>query len=160
MSTTLLVEPDDALSLRWAGALRDVGHDVICTRELGSASKQVTGLGRGSVRVTLDHVREGGVDVVVVDAVGGHAAVTALVDALGRLPDAPPLVLLSGFPDGPELSARIGASGFLPMPCDTDEILREVGRITGGQVRSSQAALVIPPLAFDDEPTGEGARLP
>ncbi len=145
VSTTLLVEPDDALSLRWAGALRDVGHDVICTREPGSA---------------LDHVREGGVDVVVVDAVGGHAAVTALVHALGRLPDAPPLVLLSGFPDGPELSARIGASGFLPMPCDTEEILREVGRITGGQVRSSQAALVIPPLAFDDEPTGEGARLP
>ncbi len=59
-----------------------------------------------------------------------------------------------------ELSARIGASGFLPMPCDTDEILREVHRITGGQVRSSQAALVVPPVAFDDEPTGEGMRLP
>lgn len=145
VSTTLLVEPDDALSQRWAGALRNVGHDVICTREPGSA---------------LSHVREGGVDVVVVDAAGGHDGVTALVDALDRLPDAPPLVLLSGFPDGPELSARIGASGFLPMPCDTDEILREVHRITGGQVRSSQAALVVPPVAFDDEPTGEGMRLP
>lgn len=107
---------------------------------------------------SIAHIREGGIDVIVLDAVIGRPEIIAMMDALDRLPDAPPTVLLSGTPDGPELSARIGAAAFLPMPCDVDDLLREVGRITGGTVRSSQPLLQVPPLAFDDEPTGPSSE--
>ncbi|MEZ4365151.1 MAG: hypothetical protein R2939_02545 [Kofleriaceae bacterium] len=174
MRTTLLVEPDRDLIDLWTGALRETGHDVV--------SAQVLAAG-------IEHLREGGVDVVVVDATTGAAELAPMIDALDRLPDAPPMILISARPDGPELSARIGAAGFLPMPCEPADLVREISRITGGDRRSSSqpalhvsgartsspripvAALVPPALAptpadddapafGDDEPTGPGFRPP
>ena len=139
MSTALVVEPDPTTAWQWATALSSQGHNVVQAREPAAA---------------IEHIRDGGVDVVVLDAISGRAAIVAMMDALERLPDAPPIVLLSSTTDGPELSARIGAAAFLLMPCDVEDLLREVGRITGGAVRSSQPLLTVPPVAFDDEPTG------
>jgi DNA-binding NtrC family response regulator len=139
----LVVQPEPAASWAWSNALREQGHHVV---QAPAAPDSIA------------HIREGGIDVIVLDAVIGRPEIIAMMDALDRLPDAPPTVLLSGTPDGPELSARIGAAAFLPMPCDVDDLLREVGRITGGTVRSSQPLLQVPPLAFDDEPTGPSSE--
>jgi DNA-binding NtrC family response regulator len=134
VGTVLVVQPDPELSEAWTGALVADGHDV---------------LGAGGVREAIGHIREGGVDVVVVDAYDPRDArtgITELVGALERLPDAPPLILVSGLPNAPELSARIGAAGFVPKPCEPADVCNEVLRITGSGVR--------PLLPLDDEPTG------
>jgi DNA-binding NtrC family response regulator len=134
VGTVLVVQPDPELSEAWTGALAADGHDV---------------LGAGGLREALVHIREGGIDLVVVDAYDPRetrTGITELVGALDRLPDAPPIILVSGLPNAPELSARIGAAGFVPKPCDPSDLCNEVLRVTGSGVR--------PLLPFDDEPTG------
>jgi DNA-binding NtrC family response regulator len=139
VGTVLVVQPDPELSEAWTGALVADGHDV---------------LGAGGVREALGHIREGGIDLVVIDGYDARDAktgITELVGALERLPDPPPLILVSGLPNAPELSARIGAVGFVPKPCDPRDVCNEVLRVTGSGVR--------PLLPIDDEPTGP-RRLP
>lgn len=135
----MLVEPDVDLASEWTDALEAAGHDV------------VTAIG---TRDAIAHVREGGIDLIVVDPVDGRATMEELMESLERIPDAPPVVMVSGRADGPELSARIGVAGFLTKPCDHGELVSEVGRITGQQTRSSQSGLEVPVMMFEEEPTG------
>lgn len=50
------------------------------------------------------------------------------VTELDRLPDPPPFVLLSDSPQGPVISAHLGAAAFVLKPCQPDEIVTIVNR--------------------------------
>jgi DNA-binding NtrC family response regulator len=134
VGTVLVVQPDPDLNEAWQDALAADGHDV---------------LGAGAVRDAIRHIREGGIDIVVIDAYDSRdsrTSITELVGALERLPDPPPFILVSGLPNAPDLSARIGAAGLVIKPCDPCDVSNEVLRVTGSGVR--------PLLPIDDEPTG------
>ena len=128
MSTILLVQSDAELTDGWSLALEASAHTVLAARTTTEG---------------IQRVREGGIDVIVVDGSPGSRAVVSFVSQLDRLPDAPPLVLVSSSPDAPEISARLGASAFLPKPCSTGELEAIVTRLSS----SGMASLV------DDEPT-------
>jgi DNA-binding NtrC family response regulator len=135
VSTVLLVQPDAALHEQWTEALARNGHDVLSVRSV------VDGIARA---------REGGIDVIVLDAPGNTDASThELVNELERLPDAPPLVLISESPKAPELSAQIGAAGFLPKPCSHEDLVDLVARVASARV---------PMHRFDDENTSPKNR--
>jgi CheY-like chemotaxis protein len=53
------------------------------------------------------------------------------VRELDALPDAPPVVLVSGSPHAPEISARIGAAAFVPKPIEPGELAAVVDRVVG-----------------------------
>ena len=129
MSTILLVQPDAELHEQWTAALSRSGHEVLPVRELADG---------------VARAREGGIDVVVLDGGSGDGIVRELVAELERLPDAPPLVLVSESPKAPELSAQVGAAGFLPKPCSSEDLVDVVARVASASVR-------IHP--FDDETT-------
>ena len=93
----------------------------------------------------LPTIREGGIDVVILDAYTPRTGIVELARAIEQVPDAPPIVLVSGSPDAPEISARIGAAAFLPKPCEPAELLAAVSRLLG-RVR--------PVLVVADDPTG------
>lgn len=135
MSTVLLVQADAVLHEQWADALTRNGHEVL------------------SVRVIADGVlraREGGIDVVVLDSPSdGDASTRELVSELERLPEPPPLVLISESPRAPELSAQVGAAGFLPKPCSTEDLTDLVMRVATARV---------PVHRFDDETTSPKNR--
>lgn len=103
------------------------------------------------MREALVRIREGGIDVVVIDAYHHHVnhGIVELAHGIQALPDAPPFILVSSSPDAPELSARIGASTFLPKPCETSDLLEAVGSLLG-RMR--------PVRTFEDEPTGPASR--
>jgi hypothetical protein len=50
---------------------------------------------------------------------------------MDALPDAPPILLISGSPKAPEISARICAAMFLPKPCEPSEVVTAVGMLVG-----------------------------
>jgi len=129
VSTILLLQPDGDLHDRWSEALTRNGHDVLSVRALDDG---------------VARAREGGIDVIVVDSPGGDGTVRALVGELERLPDAPPLVLVSESPDAPELSAQVGAAGFLPKPCSSEDLIELVSRVASATVRIQR---------FEDETT-------
>jgi DNA-binding NtrC family response regulator len=111
--------------------LREAGHEVIIAF---------------AVREAVLRLGEGGIDVVVIDAYDPRVGIPDLARHMETLPDAPPLVLLSGSPYAPEISARIGATAFLPKPCETAELLAVISRL---------ASDVRPVRNFEDEePTG------
>jgi two-component system catabolic regulation response regulator CreB len=126
----LLVETDPETCGMWADELRVAGHAVVAT----------TGM-----RDALAAIREGGIDVVVIDAYDPRVGVEGLAAALEDLPDTPPLVLVSASPAAPEISARICASHFLTKPCEPCELVEVVTRL----LRHHH-----PVVVFDDEPTG------
>lgn len=100
----------------------------------------------------LAALREGGLDGVAIDAYDPAAWVLELADGLGALPEAPPVVLISGSPAAPEISARIGAAAFLVKPCEPPELVAAIERAIG-----APPPLIAPleaPLEIDDEPTG------
>lgn len=68
-----------------------------------------------------ERLREGGIDIVVVEyeLAGG---IEPFVQALDRLPDPPPFVLVGGTSEAPAGSARLGAAAFLMKPCSADEL--------------------------------------
>ena len=134
MGTVLVVQPDPVIGAEWAGALTEEGHHV---------------LGAEGIRSALDHVREGGIDLIILDAYEARVG-TEIAAALERIPDAPPLVLVSALTNAPELSARIGAAGLVLKPCGPDEIASVVLRVTGSGVR--------PLIGFEDERTGQIER--
>lgn len=130
MGSILLVEADVTTSDEWATALAAAGHAVLTA---------------SGARDALLRLREGGIDVVVIDVYDPRAGVVELARAMDALPDAPPIVLVSGSPAAPEVSARIGAATFLPKPCEPSEVVTVVGRLLG-RLR--------PVRVVDDEPSG------
>lgn len=130
MGSILLVEADVATSDEWSSALTMAGHAVFTA---------------SGMREALLVVREGGIDAVVIDVYDPRAGVAELARGMEALPDAPPIILVSGSPAAPEFSARIGAASFVPKPCDPGEVIAAVERLLG---------TLRPVLVLDDEPTG------
>jgi DNA-binding NtrC family response regulator len=130
VGSILLVESDPDASAVWTSTLQGAGHSVL----VASAAREALAL-----------TREGGIDVVVIDSYDPRAGVVELARSMEALPDAPPIILISGSPDAPEISARIGAATFLPKPCESADLLAAVGRLFG-ELR--------PIRTFEDEPTG------
>jgi DNA-binding NtrC family response regulator len=135
VGSILLVESDPQTRDRLAVALGDAGHEVLVTISMKEAFLRLS---------------EGGIDAIVVDSYDPRIGVAELMKTVERLPDAPPLLLVSGSPHAPEISARIGAAAFLPKPCEPGELVAAVKRMIGD---------VRPVRAFDDEPTGPAQRL-
>lgn len=102
-----------------------------------------------AMREALPLIREGGIDAIVIDAYDPCVGVIELARSIEALPDAPPIILVSGSPEAPELSARIGAAVFLPKPCEPSELVASVNRLLGA---------LRPVLVVEDEPTGPTAR--
>jgi len=123
-------DPDSRDSL--GIALREAGHEVILAF---------------AVREATLRLREGGIDVVVIDAYDPRVGIPELARHMEALPDAPPLVLLSGSPHAPEISARIGAAAFIPKPYESSEVVVAIDRIAG-HVRPVRV------IDDEDEPTG------
>ena len=120
VSTVLVVQPDPTLNEAWSHSLSVRGHEVLA----------VSGVLAG-----IERAREGGIDVVVVDSYDTSGAVAELVSELDRLPDAPPLILVSSSPHAPELSAHIGAAAFVVKPCEPEDLVAEVQRVASVAVR-------------------------
>ena len=116
MGSILLVEPDTLTSDEWSAAIDASGHSVLTA---------------SGTRDALRLVREGGIDVVVIDVYDPRAGVAELARGMAALPDAPPIVLISGSPAAPVFSARIGAASFLLKPCDASEVVTAVARLLG-----------------------------
>lgn len=114
VSSILLVEADVATSDAWADAVAEAGHAVLVA---------------AGTREALARVREGGIDLVVIDVYDPRAGVVELARAIDALPDAPPIVLISESPDAPQISARIGAAMFVPKPFEPTELVRSLGEL-------------------------------
>ena len=82
----------------------------------------------------IRRVREGGIDVILVDHWDSYSGLSDFVGELNRLPDPPPFVLISDSPRAPEISARLGAAVFLPKPCAPEDIIAVAQRF--GSVRA------------------------
>jgi two-component system OmpR family response regulator len=130
VGSVLLVESDPETSERWANALGTAGHAVLTAGKLQDAPALL---------------REGGIDVVVIDCYDQCVGVIELARNIELLPDAPPIVLVSSSPVAPEVSVRIGAAAFLPKPCEPAELVAVISRLLG-KLR--------PVRSFEDEPTG------
>ncbi|MBA2544559.1 MAG: response regulator [Deltaproteobacteria bacterium] len=130
MGSILLVESDQETCDGWSVALTKAGHSVL---------RAIT------MREALPAIRDGGIDVVVIDAYDPTRGVVELARAVSALPDSPPLILISGSPSAPEISARIGAATFLPKPCEPAELVHAIGRLITDHR---------PVQVFEDEPTG------
>lgn len=130
VGSILLVEADPETCGRWSADLGVAGHAVLTAT---------------AMRDALSAIREGGIDVVVIDAYDPCVGVVELAAALEHLPDTPPLVLVSGSPAAPEISARICAAHFLAKPCEPDELVDVVDRLLDHHR---------PVVVLDDDPTG------
>ena len=135
VGSILVVASDPEARDRMAAGLREGGHEVLIAP---------------SLRDGLARVREGGIDAVVLDSYDPRAGVVELAREIESLPDAPPVVLVSGSPHAPEISARIGAVAFVPKPYEPGELVAVIGRVVG-RVR--------PVVQFDDEPTGPARQI-
>lgn len=127
MGSILLVEADTIMSEAWSAAIAACGHDVLTA---------------GGMREALMTVRDGGIDVVVIDAHDPRAGIVELAHGMNALPDTPPIILISDSPAAPRLSVRIGAAAFVAKPCEPEEVIAAIGRLLG-QVR--------PPFFSEDE---------
>ena len=116
MDSILIVEADVTTSDQWSEALAASGHSVLTA---------------SGTREALRVIREGGIDAVVIDVYDPRAGLVELARAMDALPDAPPILLISGSPAAPEISARIGAALFLPKPCEPSEVVTAVGLLVG-----------------------------
>lgn len=126
---------DDAVDLPLIDALVASGHAV------HRANQLIDGVGA---------ISDGGIDVVVI-RVDDASTVIEFARAVNALPDAPPVVLISGSPQAPELSARVGAAAFLAEPCDPHDVIETIHRLVG---------TVRPLRVFEDEPTGTTRQHP
>ncbi len=102
-ATVLIITADATARGAWASALEAERHAVIAA---------------SSIAVGIGHAREGGLDAIV-------------FDASDRLPEPPPLILVSSSLRGPELSAHLGAAAFVPKPCTAADIVDECARLFG-----------------------------
>ncbi|MEM9490424.1 MAG: hypothetical protein AAGC55_14855, partial [Myxococcota bacterium] len=113
MSTVLVVQTDRQLSEEWSYAAESSGHAVICAHAIEDGVRRV---------------REGGIDVILVDHGDSDDALAEFVNEIERLPDPPPFVLISDSLRAPEISAHLGAAAFLPKPCPLEEIVNILER--------------------------------
>ncbi|MBP9085613.1 MAG: hypothetical protein KBG15_05810 [Kofleriaceae bacterium] len=131
MANLLFVAADSDNSSSWRNLWTGFGHDVVML---------------DSIDKSINHLREGGIDLIILDTDDSLGSMSHLVASMNRLVDAPPLLMISDSPTAPEISARIGAAGFLPKPCDGSEVLREINRLVG-RPRAN--------FTMEDEPTGQ-----
>ena len=136
MGSILLVETDPETRGLWTAALRTDEHDVLVTKTLRDA---------------LALIRDGGIDVVVIDTYDPRVGIVELARSLEALPDAPPIVLVSSSPLAPEISVRIGAATFVAKPCEAHEVGEAAHRLLG-DVRPVR--VVADDDGNEDEPTG------
>lgn len=111
--------------------------------------------GRGA----LDLVREGGIDVLVMDlAMPGQGGVDALAAVRARAPELPVLIL-SGYPEAQYATTllRQGASGYLNKECDPQEIVEAIRTVHQGRryVSRAVAELLADGLVADERPPHE-----
>jgi DNA-binding NtrC family response regulator len=132
VGSILVVQSDPDTRDRLGSALRGAGHEVIVAF---------------AVRDAVLRLKEGGIDLVLFDAYDPRVGVTELSRQMETLPDTPPLVLISGSPHAPEISARIGAAAFIPKPYDPAEMVAMIDRVTG-------ATRPVKLIEDDEEPTG------
>ena len=130
MGSILLVEADSVIGEQWSAALVEEGHAVVIAT---------------TTRDVLPVIKEGGIEVVVIDAYDPRVGIVELARSIVSVPDSPPIILVSGSPSAPEISARIGAAAFLPKPCDLADLAATVTRIAGA---------VRPVLVPDDDLSG------
>jgi CheY-like chemotaxis protein len=130
VGSILFVQADPDTQMHWAAAFTGAGHEVTAV---------------SAMRDALPVIREGGIDVLVLDVYDPRVGVVELARNLELLPEAPPIILVSGSPHAPELSARIGAAMFVPKPCEAAEVVAAAERVSG-RMR--------PVLVVEDEPTG------
>ena len=86
-------------------------------------------------REALELVRQGDVDVLVLDlSMPGHSGVDALVAIKARAPELPVLIL-SGFPEEHYATTllRQGASGYLNKQCEPQEIVQAIRTLHRGR---------------------------
>jgi len=133
VGSILVVQSDPDTRDRLGSTLRGAGHEVIVAF---------------AVREAVARLREGGIDVVLIDAYDPRVGVSELSREMDTLPDTPPLVLISGSPHAPEISARIGAAAFIPKPYDANEIVGVLDRVAG----ATRPVKLID--EDDEEPTG------
>ena len=110
MAFLMLLASDIGTRDAWRVELEARGHEVIVA---------------STAQAAIARLRECGVDLVVVDyeVIGGIAL---LIAGLDRLPDAPPIVLVSSAVDAPSLSAKLGAAAFVPKPGNLEELTQVV----------------------------------
>lgn len=113
VSTVLVVQADPKLCRRWSLALEQSGYAVLVAQRLTDG---------------VNRVREGGIDLIFLDPGESPRGLEYFVVALGRLPDPPPFVLIASSPKAPEISAQVGAAGFLPKPCTGIDIVELASR--------------------------------
>ena len=128
LGTVLLVQSDAILRGVWTRALQARHHAVIAAADLETA---------------IGHAREGGIDLVVFDGSERAHDGRALIEELDRLPEPPPVILVSSSPRAPELSAHLGAASFVPKPCTSEDLVAECERLANGRTRR----------ILEDEPT-------
>ncbi len=107
--------------MAWTDALRLRGHAVVDV---------------GDVAEGVRHAREGGIDAVVLDSVDPARSARALIDELQRLPEPPPLILVSSSPRAPEQSAHLGAAAFVPKPCTPEDVVHAAEKLVTARPRS------------------------
>ena len=108
-----------------------------------------------SGREALDIVRQGEVDVVLLDiAMPGQSGVDALAAIRARAPELPVLIL-SGFAEAHYATAllRLGASGYLNKDCDPEQIVLAVRTVARGRkfVSAEMAQRLAEELGNHDE---------
>jgi two-component system OmpR family response regulator len=121
VGTILVVEADVVLRSDWTRSLRERGHAVLEANDLADAVR---------------HAREGGIDAVVLDSIDPARTARALIDELQRLPEPPPLILVSSSPTAPEQSAHLGAAAFVPKPCTGEDLARVAEGLVSARPRS------------------------
>ena len=123
-ATVLFITADATARGAWASALEAERHAVI------AASSIAVGIGHARERHNAWRVVEYN-DAIVFDASDREHEGRELVTALDRLPEPPPLILVSSSLRGPELSAHLGAAAFVPKPCTAADIVDECARLFG-----------------------------
>jgi two-component system invasion response regulator UvrY len=106
-------------------------------------------------REALDLVRQGDVDVIVMDlSMPDHGGVDALAAIKAREPDLPVLIL-SGFPEAHYATTLLkqGASGYLNKECDPEEIVTAIRTVYRGRryITPAVAELLADSLAGDKD---------
>ncbi len=120
VATILVVQEDPILRASWSKLLETHGHEVLAEADVIEA---------------VVRAREGGIDAVVLDTSDPGRSARTLLDELQRLPEPPPLILVSSSSKAPELSARLGAAAFVPKPCTPDEVAGVVAGVVNTYVR-------------------------
>ncbi|MEO8040551.1 MAG: response regulator transcription factor [Betaproteobacteria bacterium] len=104
-------------------------------------------------REALDLVRQGDVDVLLMDlSMPQQSGVDALAAIRARAPDLP-ILILSGFPEAHYATTLLkqGASGYLNKECEPEEIIRAIRTVFRGRKYISSAVAEL--LAAGVDPT-------